>query len=66
MSQAVKEGWEDVQDDQWYGQPETQRTDANVDREGTLLHSDQRFGVRLISEELNMGICSEEKTWTLA
>jgi len=49
-----KEGREDVQDNPRIGQPKTQRTDANVDRVRTLVHSDQRLGVRVIAEELNM------------
>ena len=47
-----KEG-RDVQDDPRIGQPNTQRTDANVDRVRTLVRSDRRLGVRVI-EELNM------------
>jgi hypothetical protein len=43
-----------VQDNPRSGQPKTQRTDANVDRVWTLVHSDQRLGVRVIVEELNM------------
>jgi len=43
-----------VQDDARSGQPKTQRTDANVDRVRTLVRSDRRFGVRVITEELNM------------
>jgi hypothetical protein len=43
-----------VQDDTRSGQPKTQRTDANVDRARNLVCSDQRLGVRLIAEELNM------------
>ena len=35
-----KEGREDVQDDPRSGQPKKQRTDANVDRVGKLVHSD--------------------------
>ena len=35
-----KEGREDVQHDPRSGQPKTQRTDANVDRVRTLVHSD--------------------------
>jgi len=49
-----KEEREDVQDDPRSGQPKTQRTDANVDRERTLVRSDRRLGVRVIAEELNM------------
>jgi hypothetical protein len=49
-----KEGPEDVQDDPSSGQPKTQRTDANVDRVRTLVHSYRRLGVRVIAEELNM------------
>jgi histone-lysine N-methyltransferase SETMAR len=49
-----KEWQEDVQDDQRSGQPKTQRTDANVNRERTLVRSDRRLGVRVIAEELNM------------
>jgi len=49
-----KEGREDVQDDPRSGQPKTQTTDANVGRVRTLVHSDQRLGVRVIAEELNM------------
>jgi transposase len=49
-----KEGREDVQDDPRSGQPKTQRTDTNVDRVRTLLHSDRRLGVRVIAEELTM------------
>jgi len=43
-----------VQDDPRSGQPKTQRTDANVDRVRTLVRSDQRLGVRVIAEELNL------------
>jgi hypothetical protein len=43
----------DVQDDPRSGQQEMQRTDANVDRVRTLMHSDRRLCVRLIAE-LNM------------
>jgi len=49
-----KEGREGVQDDPRSGQPKTQRTDANVDRERTLVRSDRRLGVRVIAEKLNM------------
>jgi hypothetical protein len=42
-----------VQDYPRSGQQKTQRTDANVDRVRTLVHSDRILGVRLI-EELNM------------
>jgi hypothetical protein len=49
-----KEGREDVQDYPRGGQPKTQRTDANVDSVQTLVSSDQRLGVRVIAEELNM------------
>jgi hypothetical protein len=49
-----KDGRENVQDDPRSGQPKTQRTDANVERERTLVHSDRRLGVRVIAEELNM------------
>jgi hypothetical protein len=31
-----------------------QRTDANVDRVGTLVRSVRRVGVRVMAEELNM------------
>jgi hypothetical protein len=57
-----KEGREDAQDDPRIGQPKMQRSDANVSRERTFTHSNRRLGVRLIAEELNVGICSEEKT----
>jgi histone-lysine N-methyltransferase SETMAR len=43
-----------VQDDPRSGQPKTQRTDANVDRVGTLVRSDRRLGVTVIAEELSM------------
>ena len=49
-----KKGREDVQDDPRSGQPKTQRTDANMDRVRTLVHSDQILGVRVTAEELNM------------
>jgi len=49
-----KEGREDVQNDPRNGQPKSQRTEANVDRVRTLVHSDRRLGVRVIAEELNM------------
>jgi hypothetical protein len=49
-----KEGRENVLNDTGSGQPKSQRTDANVDRVRTLVHSDQRLGTRLIAEELNM------------
>jgi len=43
-----------VQDDPRNGQPKTQRIDANVDTVGTFVHSDQRVGVSVIAEEVNM------------
>jgi hypothetical protein len=43
-----------VQDDPKSGKPETQRTDANVDRVQILVHPDRRLGVTVIAEELNM------------
>jgi len=49
-----KEGQEDVQNDPRSGQPKTQRTDANVDRVRTLVHSDRRLGGRVVGEESNM------------
>jgi hypothetical protein len=55
-----------VQDGPRSGQPKTQPTDANEDRVWTLARSDRRLGVRLIAEELDMGICSEANTRTLA
>jgi hypothetical protein len=48
-----------VQDNPRSGQPETQRTDTNVDRVRTLVCSDQRLGVRVTVEELNMNMNRE-------
>jgi hypothetical protein len=48
-----KEG-RDVQDDLRSGQPETQRTDANVNRLWTFVRSDRRLGVRLIAEKISI------------
>ena len=48
---GFKKRREGVQDDPRSGQPKTQRTDANVDRERTLL---RRLGVRVTVEELIM------------
>jgi hypothetical protein len=49
-----KEGREVVQDNPKSGHSKTQRTDANVDRVGTLVRRDRRLGVRVIAEDLNM------------
>ena len=49
-----KEGQEDVQDDPRSWQSKTQRTDANADRVRTLVRSDRKLGVRVITEEMNM------------
>jgi len=57
-----KEGWEDVQDNPRSGQPQMQRTDENVDRVWTLVHSDQRVGVRVIAAELNK---NRETVWQI-
>jgi transposase len=57
-----KEGREDAQDDPRRGQPKTQGTDANVDRVLTLVLSDRKLDMRLVVEEFNIGICSEEMT----
>jgi hypothetical protein len=54
LHRQFKEGREDVQDDSRRGQPKTQMTDVNVEKVRTLVHSDQRFGERLIAEELIM------------
>jgi hypothetical protein len=61
-----KEGWEDAQDDPGSGQSKIHGTEANVDRIQTLVRSDRSLGVRLTAEELDTGICLEEKTQTLA
>jgi hypothetical protein len=53
---------ENVQDDPRSGQPKTQRTDANVDRVRTNGESAALSG----SADKVTGICSEEKTRTLA
>jgi hypothetical protein len=58
----LKEGREGVQDDQRSGQPKTQRIDANVDRVQKNDESTVLFG----SADKITGICSEEKTRTLA
>jgi len=54
MAQAVQGRARRVQDDPRSGQPNTQRTDANVDRVRNLVRSDRRLGVRVIAEVLNM------------
>jgi uncharacterized SAM-dependent methyltransferase len=38
------------------GRQKHKNTDANVDRVRTFMRSDQRLGVRLIAEELNMNL----------
>ena len=43
-----------MQDEPGRGQPNTQRTDENVDTVRPLVRSDRRLGVRVIAEELNM------------
>ena len=43
-----------MQDDPRSVHPKPQRIDANVDRLRTLVRSDQRLGVRIIADELNM------------
>jgi hypothetical protein len=47
-----KEGREDVKDDPRSGQPETQMTDANVDRVRTLVRSDRRVCVTVNSRRI--------------
>jgi hypothetical protein len=55
-----------VQDDPKSGQPKSRRTGINVDRVRALVRSDRKLGVRIRAKELNMGICCEEETRTLA
>ena len=50
----IKEWRENMLDDPRNGQPQIQRTDANVERVRTLVLSDRRLGVRVKAEELNM------------
>jgi hypothetical protein len=50
-----KEGWEDVQEDPRSGQPKI----------ATLVLSDRGLGEGLTAE-LNMGVCPERKTRTVA
>jgi len=57
-----KEGRGDVRNDPRSGQPKTHKTDENVDRVRTLVHSDRRLGVRVIAEELNM---KRETVWPI-
>jgi hypothetical protein len=51
-----KEGREDVQEDPRSGQPKI----------ATLVLSDRGMGEGLTAEELNMGVCPERKTRTVA
>jgi hypothetical protein len=50
----LKEGQESVHYLPRSGQLKPQRTDANLNRIRTLVHSDRRLGVRQIAEKLNM------------
>ena len=45
-----KDGRKDVQDEPRSGQAKTQRTEANVHRVRTLVHSNRRIGVRVTEE----------------
>ena len=45
-----EKGRENVQDEPRSGQPKTQRTEANVHRVRTLVHSNRRIGVRVTEE----------------
>jgi hypothetical protein len=53
-----------VEDDPRSGQPITPRTDADVDRVGTLAHSDRRLSVRLIAEEGYENLVEEVTLWS--
>jgi hypothetical protein len=61
-----KEGQGNEKDNKGSGQPKMQRTYADVGKVRTFMRLDRGLGLRLIAEELNLGIVSEEKTRTLA
>jgi len=48
------EGWEQVEDEPRAGRPSTSKTDDNVERVRSLVRSDRRFTLRMISSELNL------------
>jgi len=48
------EGWEKVEDEPRAGRPSTSKTDDNVERVRSLVRSDCRLTLRMISTELNL------------
>jgi len=50
------EGWEQVEDKPRAGRPSTSKTDDNVERVRSLVRSDCRLMLRMISSELNLNL----------
>ena len=48
------EGHMSVEDDQRNGQPNTSRTDENVEKINLIVREDRRLGVRMIAETLSI------------
>jgi len=54
MAQVLLEGREQVEDQPRAGRPSTSNTDDIVERVGSLVRSDRRLTLRMISRELNL------------
>ena len=53
-AQVLLEGREQVEDEPRAGRPSTSKTDDNVERVRSLVRSDRRLTLRMISSELNL------------
>ena len=51
---SFSEGWEQVEDEPRAGRPSTSKTDTDVERVRSLVRSDHRLTLRMISSELNL------------
>jgi hypothetical protein len=51
---VLKEGREDVKDNERTGHPKAHQTDENVKKVWKLVHSNRRLSVRMTAEELNL------------
>ncbi|GFU66188.1 protein GVQW3 [Trichonephila clavipes] len=48
------EGRKHIEDEHHSGRPSTSKTDANIERVNTVLRSDRRLALRMLSEQLNL------------
>ena len=50
----MKEGKEEIGDDQRLGRPSTLKTDANIEKVGEIVRQNRRLSIRAVAELINV------------